>query len=302
MRIGIDFGGTNLKIGVFSLDGKTVTFEELKVDELAAGGDFAGRLLEQTLRFAERYPLKGGGLAAKGLVDTHTGIILEDIGAGELLAGLPMRDIFTNRLGIPFIVENDARSYAWGEARFGAGRGFKVVVCLTLGTGLGSALVKDGMPYEGSDPLGGLLGGHISVDRNGPQCVCGNRGCLELYCSATALRRIISERHPELLTDGDPLPDFFESADRIPARRATFNEFLDNLAIGVVNVIHAYGPEAVVLGGGVLNSAAIILPGLIERVGRMAWTFPRGKIKILPSELGNRAAALGVAFHPRLGI
>ena len=225
----------------------------------------------------------------------------EDIGAGSLLAGQPLRDAFSRALGFPFFVENDARAYAWGEWKFGAGRGSKVMVCMTLGTGLGCALVVNQKPYEGSDPLGGILGGHISIDRNGKPCPCGNRGCLEMYCSATAFSERVIAAHPELAGSDRVLPQFF--ADLSTGKsgyQQILAEFQDDLAIGIVNVIHAYGPDTVVLGGGVMNSHQQILPGLIERVHQMAWTFPRKKIKLYPAELGNKAAAIGVAFHPRL--
>jgi glucokinase len=97
----------------------------------------------------------------------------------------------------------------------------------------------------------------------------------------------------------DVLAEFFgciRRGDRQCAK--SFEEFIDNLALGVVNVIHAYGPDVVVLGGGVLQSADVILPPLAEQVKRMAWTFPRGSVRIQPAELGNRAAALGAAFFP----
>ncbi len=301
MRIGIDFGGTNVKMGIFEEDGAEIRFEEFKVKELEAADEFVPALITRVIQFVQGQALSSGGLASKGLVDRNQGIILDDIGAGTLLGELNIRDEFQSALGIPFIVDNDARAYAWGEAAFGAGRGYDTIVCMTLGTGLGCALVKDGQPYEGSDPLGGLLGGHISIDRNGSHCSCGNTGCLELFCSATALHKMIRSQHSELLGPADPLPIYFQSAaERKQPYWDTFRKFQLNLAIGIVNVIHAYGPEAVILGGGVMNSADVIIPGVAKLVKEMGWTYPRGKVKILASELGNHAAAKGIAFHPLL--
>jgi len=301
MRIGIDFGGTNVKVGIFQENGSVISFDEFKVKDLGNADNFVPSLIDHVTQVAQVHSLRGGGLASKGLVDRRQGIVLDDIGAGKSLGGLNIRNEFQSALNIPFIVDNDARAYAWGEAAFGAGRNYGTIVSMTLGTGLGCALVKDGLPYEGSDPLGGLLGGHISIDRNGPQCSCGNTGCLELYCSATALHRIISEKHAELLINTDPIPIYFKKVtDGDQRYQDSFREFQRNLAIGIVNVIHAYGPDLVILGGGVMNSANIILPGVKELVKEMSWTYPRGKVELLSSELGNRAAALGIAFHPQL--
>lgn len=301
MRIGIDFGGTNVKVGIFQENGAVISFDEFKVKDLEDVGEFVPSLIDRVTQLAQGHILRGGGLASKGLVDRHQGIVLDDIGAGKSLGGLNIRDAFQNAMNIPFIVDNDARAYAWGEAAFGAGRDYGTIVCMTLGTGLGCALIKEGRPYEGSDPMGGLLGGHISIDRNGPRCSCGNTGCLELYCSATALHKMIKNQHAELLKFADPLPLYFNKvADGDQRYQVTFREFQYNLAIGIVNVIHAYGPDVVILGGGLMNSADIIIPGVKEMIGKMSWTYPRGKVAILSSELGNRAAAKGIAFHPSL--
>jgi len=300
-RFGMDYGGTNVKAGVFGEDGAVLQFREQPLAEVASGGELLENLLTFAREVSRGYPLHAGGLAIKGLVNAQRGIVEEDIGAGSFLAGIDLRSAFSRALGAPCVIENDARSYAWGEWLFGAGRGAKTVVCMTLGTGIGCAVVAGGLPYRGGSQFGGLLGGHLSIDRNGPPCPCGNRGCLELFCSATALRQRILERHGDLeQASADVLAEFFgriRQGDRQYGK--SFEEFINNLALGVVNVIHAYGPDVVVLGGGVMKSADVILPSLIEQVNRMAWTFPRGSVRIQPAQLGNRAAALGVAFFPQ---
>ncbi len=301
MRFGMDFGGTNLKAGVFSEDGQVIEFVERPLTELTASGDLLEKMITHAHEIARKHPIAAGGLAIKGLINSATGVMEDDVGAGALLAGKNLRQPFAEALHIPFAVENDARAYAWGEWKFGAGAGSRVMVCMTLGTGLGCAVVNEKKPYQGANALGGILGGHISIDRNGPECPCGNRGCLELYCSATALAARIREAHPHLATAADPLPDFFAAVgENKAAHRQTLHAFQTDLAIGIVNAIHAYGPDRVVLGGGVMNSAALILPELIRMVHRRAWTIPRGKVDIVAAKLGNRAAAMGAAFHPSL--
>jgi glucokinase len=296
MRLGIDFGGTNLKTGIFDDAGNTIKLEEKKLTEFTSG-NLLDNLIKHAKEVSKDVRLTGGGLAIKGLIDTQKGILHEDIGAGAMLAGINLMEAFGSALNIPFRIENDARAYAWGEYKFGAGKNSTAMVCLTLGTGLGCSLVIDNKPYTGSDSLGGLLGGHISIDRNGPECPCGNKGCLELYCSATAFRQRIIKKHPEFTDNDKLLPLFF---DRIEDGEKKYfgvlESFQEDLAIGIVNVIHAYGPETVVLGGGVMKSARYFLPAVTEIVHKRAWTVPRKKVRIKVSELGNKAAALGVAF------
>jgi glucokinase len=302
MRFGMDYGGTNLKAGLFTEAGEPAVFEQTPLRDYTEG-DLLANLVGYARRLAQGHGVTAGGLAIKGLVDPVLGGVAEDIGEGELLAGRDLRAAFSEALGVPFAVENDARAYAWGEWRFGAGHGTRVMACLTLGTGVGCAVVAHGRPYAGADPLGGILGGHLTIDRHGPECPCGNRGCLELYCSATAFAAGVAAAHPELAgpPDSDTLPAFFAAlrAGRSDYR-PTLDAFLDDLALGVVNVVHAYGPERVVLGGGVMNSADLVLPGLTGRVHARAWTVPRRRVGVAAAALGNRAAALGAAFHPAL--
>jgi predicted NBD/HSP70 family sugar kinase len=297
MRLGIDFGGTNIKTGIFSEEGKLLFFVENKLLEFTERGDLLDNLVVHAKTVSKDYKLTSGGLAIKGLINTDTGILEDDIGAGALLAGKNLKEAFSKKLSIPFKVENDARAFAWGEYKFGAGQGSKAMVCMTLGTGFGCAVVVDGKPFYGSDVLGGLLGGHISINHNGPECPCGNRGCLELYCSATAFTERVVEAHPELRNSNNILPEFFEKIKSKEKKYFnTLYTFQDDLAIGIVNAIHAYGPDVIVLGGGVMNSAQIILPRLIELVHRRAWTFPRKKVQIKSARLGNKAATYGIAF------
>lgn len=297
MRFGMDFGGTNIKTGIFSEDGKTLLFNEQKLSVFSDDGNLLNNLINHARKVSEGFSLSQGGLAIKGLINTETGVLEDDIGAGSLLSGINLIQAFVDALHIPFKVENDARAYAWGEYKFGAGRGSSAMVCMTLGTGLGCSLVVDEKPYQGSDALGGLLGGHISIDKNGPECPCGNKGCLELYCSATAFTEAVRKTFPEFNKSENVLEDYFAALEKDEKKYINLLcDFQENLSIGIVNVIHAYGPDVVVLGGGVMNSAEIILPGLIELVHKRAWTFPRKKVKIKSSELGSKAAAIGVAF------
>lgn len=297
MRFGMDFGGTNIKAGVFDESGKPLKFVEKKLIDFSTSGNLLENLILHARDIIGDHEISSGGFAIKGLINTETGVLENDIGAGQMLAGINLKKAFSEGLGFPFIVQNDARAYAWGEYKFGSGRGSKALVCMTLGTGYGCSLIADGKPYCGSDSSGGLLGGHISIDKNGPECPCGNKGCLELYCSATALKAKVKNVHSSLKETEDVLPEFFNRiklGDKDCLK--TFNEFIEDLSMGIVNAIHAYGPDIVVLGGGVMNSADIILPPLIKLVHKRAWTVPKNKVEIKKSMLGNNAAATGVAF------
>lgn len=303
MRFGMDFGGTNLKVGLYENDGTEYAFLEEKLSRFTEQGDLLTNLIEHATQFIANQKVQAGGLAIKGLVDSKKGMLLQDIGAGELLAGKPLQTLFEKALGFPFIIDNDARAYMLGEWKFGAGKDFSTLVCMTLGTGLGCAQIINDAPYYGSDAVGGLLGGHLSIDKNGPECVCGQKGCFELYCSATALNKRVKNHLPQFNAQQDALPAFFAMVeDKNSAATELFNSFIEDLSIGVVNVIHAYNPQLVIIGGGVMNSSHLIIPALTKQVHKRAWTFPRKKVQIKTAELGNRAATMGIAFHPNFNL
>lgn len=144
MRIGIDFGGTNTKFGLFEEDGSTNKFFVRKLADLRGGQDLPASLLEETKKFIGGAVITSGGLSVKGLIDRKLGMVINDIGAGDELAGIDLKDFFSTELNVPFAVDNDARSYAYGEWKYGAGRDFNSVIVITLGTGVGCAAVIDG--------------------------------------------------------------------------------------------------------------------------------------------------------------
>lgn len=296
MRLGIDFGGTNVKFGLFNEDGSTHKFIVRKLSELMNGKGLLENFLDETKHFINGQKLRSGGLSIKGLIDRQTGRLLEDVGAADAFRGVNLREAFGARLNIPFAVDNDARSYAMGEWKFGAGRNLNSVIIMTLGTGVGCAAIINGKLFSSDSPVSGVLGGHLSIDRNGPDCPCGNKGCLELYCSASALEREVSNKFPELQNSENTLKAFFESSVNNTAYKTVLNKFQEDLAIGIVNVIHAYGVDKVILGGGMMKSHEKILPELIPMVRKRAWTIPRGAVEILPAELGDKAACMGAAF------
>lgn len=296
MRLGIDFGGTNVKFGMFNEDGSTHKFSVKKLSELQNENGLLENLLEEAKSFTGGQKLRSGGLSIKGLVDRQTGRLLEDVGAADEFRGINLREVFGAKLHITFSVDNDARSYAMGEWKFGAGRGLNSVIVMTLGTGVGCAAIVNGKLFSSESPVSGVLGGHLSIDRNGPDCPCGNKGCLELYCSASAFEKEVTAEFPVLMESENPLKTFFELTDENPEYKILLNRFQENLSIGIVNVIHAYGVDKVILGGGMMKSHQKILPGLIPLVRKRAWTIPRGGIEILPAELEDRAACMGAAF------
>jgi glucokinase len=219
-----------------------------------------------------------------------------DVLSGELLA-----DRLAQALGAPVRIENDARMYALGELRHGAGSGAKNLVCLTLGTGIGVGVVIDDRLLNGGRGVLGILAGHITVDVDGPPCTCGSIGCLEALIGSQGLvadARARAREHPgsRLGSDVlDPEKIFAAAAEGDAAAAGTVERFTRVLACGVVSLIHVYDPDVVVVGGGLSASA----PQFLEHVQRFAdehaWTQPKARVRIVASTLGDSAALLGAA-------
>jgi glucokinase len=201
-------------------------------------------------------------------------------------------------LGLPFLIENDARLALLGEYRCGAAQGVCDAVMITLGTGIGGAALLDGKLLQSKHGLAGTIGGHLPVVLQGRLCSCGNRGCAEAEAATTFLRSIYSEQpggEAGVLATADQFgfAELFQAADGgdRPAM-ATLERCLAVWSALTVALIHAYDPEVVVFGGSILKRQAQILPILRDYVRKHAWT-PGRVVPLRASVLGSQAALYG---------
>jgi glucokinase len=299
--LAFDLGGTRIKAGI--VRGATVTSLLIEAtNDGQDGADVLAGLLRLGRRLGDEHDVAAVGLSVKGIVDAQHGVILD---VKERLVGLigqPLAAIVARELGHPVVIENDARMYALGEWRHGAGRERDNMVCLTLGTGVGSGVVIGGRLLRGPRGVGGILTGHVGVQIDGPVCTCGNVGCLEALIGTAGFLRLAGEALAR-----DPAPSALRHAPLTPQRifeaaaagdasaQALARRFATYLGAGIVTAIHAYDPDVVVLGGGVMHSFAPFLPDVQAYVDAHAWTVPRGRVRVVPAALGDAAALIGVA-------
>jgi glucokinase len=186
-----------------------------------------------------------------------------------------------------------------GEWQYGAAKGYDNIVMMTIGTGIGCGVIIEGKILKGVHYQAGCLGGHLTVDYVGRRCSCGNIGCVESMSSSFFLNDIIRENqqinkdfyHQYAPFDYKILFDLFRCGN--PDAQKICSDRMDIWSAGLVNLIHAYDPEIIVLGGGVTKSADLILPYIQQRVDSLAWT-PWGKVKIVASELMDNIGIIGV--------
>ena len=301
--VGIDLGGTRVKLGLVC-EGEIVVRRIIPAD--AAGGLAAFLpLLEKEIEDLLQVPgmsrpaLGGIGLAFAGIVDPVSRQILSTNRKYDDAMEVDIAGWVKRNWDVPFFVDNDARMACVGEWKYGAARDTQDMVMMTIGTGIGSSAVIGGKVLRGRHFQAGCLGGHISVRYDGRPCNCGNIGCLEAYGSTWCLDekvRSSGEFGGSLLSgaEGIDLAAVFDAAAKGDGLAERIREeCLEVWSAGIVNLIHAYDPEVVVMGGGVMNRAAEILPDVIARVHRHAWT-PWGKVSVRATHLHGDAGVLGV--------
>ena len=301
---GIDLGGTKC-LGVVVGPGGEIRAEEqvptpagttALVDELAAlFGVLAGRA----------GPVAAAGVGAPGLVDRAGILRFAPNLAG--VADVPLREALEERLGVPVAVDNDATCAAWGERQRGAARSLDDVVMVTLGTGIGGGLVTGGRLHRGANGFAGEVG-HMIVDPSGPLCSCGQRGCWERLGSGSALARLGQEaaragrlEGPLGVVGGDPARVRGEhvaaaARDGDPQAREVVGELAGWVALGMVNLANVFDPEAIVVGGGLIEMGDVLLGPVRERFDGMLFAAEhRAPVQVLQAALGPRAGALGAA-------
>jgi glucokinase len=294
-----DMGATRLKLGLVR-EGRV-----LAQDVLPSRSDqaLAERLpeLEKALR---RLCAAGGltladcrgvSMSVPSLVDTRTGRLLAHYGRFRDMPSLDLRGWAKAAFGLPLALENDARMASIGEWRYGAGRGCDNLVMMTLGTGVGTSAIMEGKVVRGQHGQAGCLGGHLTIRYDGQLCGCGNVGCAETEASTGFLPERARQRpdYPSSALAKEPILDFAavfrQAAQGDACAKAIREQSLRVWSALAVSLIHAYDPELVIFGGGIMASADAILPAVREYVWRHAHT-PWGKVRLEASELGDSAA------------
>ncbi len=303
--IALDLGGTRIKIGI--VDGGTLVAES--VIEARSGSGLVQRLpaIEAEIssllsRAGVNVEALGGiGISMPGIVDSAEMRLLSVNEKYSDAVGFDFPGWARKKWNLPIVIENDARSALIGEWQYGAGKGYDNVVMVTLGTGIGGAAVVEGKVLRGKHFQAGILPGHFTVDFHGATCNCGNIGCVEAEASSWRLPDLAA-RHP--LFESSPLSkssriDYGEvfslagKGDRLS--KELVDRSIEVWSACVVNLIHAYDPEIVIIGGGIMRNESRILPAISSYVDKHAWT-PWGKVKIVPAEQKDFAALLGVSY------
>lgn len=304
--IGVDLGGTNTVFGIVDTNGNIVCENSIKTQAYPDIHDFVDACVEcinpLIAQVGGSQQIGGMGIGAPN-ANFYTGTI-EEAPNLPWKGKVPLAQMLSDRLGLKVVMTNDANAAAMGEMAYGAARGMRHFVVITLGTGVGSGIVIDGKLVYGSDGFAGELG-HMLVDNspNARQCGCGRRGCLETYCSARGIVRTAQEQIeagcPTLLRGVEELSalEIFKAAkqgDEVAIE--TFRRTGETLGAACANITTFCSPEAYIFFGGPMHSHEFIFPTLIETYNRQVLPIYRNRCRFLLSELMDRnAAVLGAA-------
>lgn len=308
LTLGVDLGGTIIKAGIH--DGRQL-LTSASVEAVSGSGlhgnlsvieNILTRMMtEQKISVTE---VLGIGFAFPGLVDSIKNRIISTNKKYDDAPGIDLPQWARGKWNLPLIVENDARMALLGEWQHGAGKGCENIVMVTLGTGIGSAALIEGRLLKGKHFQAGNLGGHFTVNHRGTVCNCGNIGCMESEASTWRLPGLIKNNpaYTDSSLKNEPKLDY-ETLFRNAAQNDHLAiEILDHCfsvwSSGLITMIHAFDPEVIILSGGIMKSARVILPELQQRINRYAWT-PWGKVKLLEAGHSNTAALFGADYLVR---
>ncbi len=290
--LGLDFGGTKLAAGLADERGQLIAFERCPTDP-ASGPDGAIAAMRHLANsFPTGYPepsavgISFGGpvdLACRRTILSHHGPGWEDFPLVERVADVWRR---------PVAMDNDANAAALGEFRFGAGRGYRNVLYVTVSTGIGAGVILDGKLYRGSRGLSGEIG-HMIVQPDGPPCPCGKRGCVEAVAAGPSIARDYAAK-AGLAPESATAQDVFRWANRgDQVARNVVQQAIRLLGIGLANAINLLDPDVVVIGGGVSRAGDALFSPLREAVRANSTPSPPGAVAIVPAMLGDGVGVLG---------
>lgn len=304
-NIAVDLGGTLIKIGIVEKD-KILISSIIDADSGKGLKPGLQKVVEEINSLLTKLNLdlksiSGIGISIPGIIDSDNMKMLSVKEKYSDAVEINFKEWAKDNLNLPVFIENDARSALAGEWQFGAGKGIDNLVMLTLGTGIGGAALIKGSLIRGKHFQAGCLGGHFTINFHGDKCNCGNVGCAEAEASSWSLPNFVKQDNDfdsSLLSQFQVIDYknlFFAAGQRDKVAEKYVKHSLLAWSSAVINLIHAYDPEAVILGGGVMRSANIILPFIKEEVSKRAWT-PWGKVQIFKAEDMDNAALLGINF------
>ncbi|MBL7071692.1 MAG: ROK family protein [Candidatus Omnitrophica bacterium] len=307
--VGVDVGGTHTKLALLDLRGRILAKDSFltraykKEEIVKAISDASAGLIAK--RGLKKKDILGIGIGVPGLVDFKKGLVFYFVNI-PAWKDVPLKKKIEKATGLTTFVDNDVKVMALGEIAYGAGKGRSNVICMTLGTGVGGALIIDGKMRRGASLVAGEIG-HIPINENGARCNCGGAGCLEAYVGreyfldnirrelksgAKSLVRVmvknrLSRIQPEIMMDAALKGDAF-------AKRK-WEEMGTHIGSALVGVVNFINPGIIIIGGGIAEAERFIFGAIRKTIAKRAMKVQGKAVKVLKAKLGNDAGVIGAA-------
>ncbi len=300
--IGIDIGGTNIKIVHIQENGDILTnITELTPDGHTASPQKIKDMLIKILKGILNSDVSGIGFGIAGLIDRRNRIVIESPNI-PAINGFQVGEIFEKEFSLPVIVENDASTYAYAEKWLGTGKNLNNFIVLTLGTGLGGGIIYKGELFEGAAEIG-----HMVVEPEGRFCPCGSFGCLESYASGRAVvdrmisalekggKSILKEYYDGNFYKITPEDVYKAALEGDGLSREVFREVGRYLGIGIANLVNIFSPEAIIIGGGLIGAWDLFIDELKKEYLKRALESLSDNVQILQASLKKESGSIGAA-------
>lgn len=307
--VGVDFGGTTVKVGLVNRRGRVVRTTVLTTRRVGTPTRFLAAVSREITALAHAVGIRpsqlcGVGIGAPGLIDVRRGIVHHLVNVRGWRQ-VPLARDFWRRLRCACVVDNDVNLVTLGEWSCGAGRGAHNLICLTLGTGLGGGLIIQDQLYRGASGSAGEIG-HMVIAPGGHRCTCGNRGCLEAQVSANLIvreARVAIRRGAQILrrlaqrSTGPLTPELVcrAAAQGDRAARQIWVRVGRWLGVGIANVVNLLNPDRVVIGGGVAKAWPLLSASLRKTLRAQAMDVPLRSVRVVRGQLGDQAGIIGAA-------
>ena len=306
--IGIDVGGTNIVTALSDFNGNVLFKTKVPTEAFKGYKTTIYRIKEQIENVLKNKgvtvdEVAGIGIGVPGLIDVESGMCYFSGNLGDEWQNVNIREDLRSYFDVPIFLDNDVNVAALGEKYFGAARNSKDFIYITIGTGIGSAIIADGRMIRGHRFCAGEFG-HLTVDKNGPQCTCGNIGCIEAIASAPAIARRIKEKinagrksiMPELAGGVDRisakiLSEAYDKGDELAVE--IMKETGEWLGIAIAGYINIINPELFIIGGGVSRAGERLLNYVREEVNKRAMKIQKETCKIITAEQLDEAGMMG---------
>ncbi len=290
--IGIDIGATKIAFGLIRFQDSDFRIQDYVKVKTPKHKEKVIRVIAENIKRLFTQEVKGIGIGMPGPIDYKRGIVSFTANLSGDWKNLDLKKPLEKEFKVPVVFDNDANCFALAESRFGAAKGLKYVVGLTLGTGFGSGVIIDGEIYHGAGFASEI--GHMTVDLDGSKCGCGNRGCLEVYVSGPAISRRYKKLTGVKKTPIEIEKESYSKNIKSNPALKVIQETGKYLGIGLANVCNILNPEMVVLGGGVAKTKTLYKPAICEMKKR---ALPQmRKTPVVQSKLGDKAGLIGAAL------